>query len=573
MPVSHELTRSTCDNDVNNVIEDIEDIISANHSHEQREGNRPLIIPRPRSKKTKTTTIAEKVKSIDLDYCDPEGSLANEKRDSYVPGTQKIYVRTWGCSHNSSDSEYMAGQLAAYGYKITEQKEEADLWLLNSCTVKNPAEDHFRNAIKEAQSMGKLLVVAGCVPQGHQKADYIQGLSVIGVQQIDRVVEVVEETFKGNSVRLMGQKKSSGKKAGGAPLSLPKIRKNPLIEIIAINTGCLNQCTYCKTKHARGELGSYRPEEIVERAKQSFSEGVVELWLTSEDLGAYGRDIGVTLPELLWKLIEVVPQGAMIRLGMTNPPYILEHLEEMSKILSHPRVYSFLHVPVQSGSDSVLMDMRREYCVADFRHVVDYLRERVPDVNIATDLICGFPTETDQDFKETMALVEKYKFASLFINQFFPRPGTLAYKMQRIPAQEVKKRTKVVSELFQSYHPYTHKLGLIQEVLVTEVSFDQQYFVAHNKSYDQVLVLKQDNIMGKIVKVEIFETGKHFMKGKLLQDETAEQPNVPHPLKKGQVSGVTLASQEKKLQVPWFWLGSSLLGLAILVRAYTRFNR
>ncbi|KAH9491982.1 Threonylcarbamoyladenosine tRNA methylthiotransferase [Bulinus truncatus] len=470
----------------------------------------------------------------------------------------------------------MAGQLAAYGYKITDQKEDANLWLLNSCTVKNPAEDHFRNAIKEAKSQGKLLVLAGCVPQGHQKADYIQGLSVIGVQQIDRIVEVVEETLKGNSVRLLGQKKSSGKKAGGAPLSLPKIRKNPLIEIIAINTGCLNQCTYCKTKHARGDLGSYRPNEIVERAKQSFSEGVVELWLTSEDLGAYGRDIGVTLPELLWKLIDVVPEGAMIRLGMTNPPYILEHLEEMAKILSHPRVYSFLHVPVQSGSDSVLMDMRREYCVADFQHVVDYLRERVPDVNIATDLICGFPTETDQDFAESMALVEKYKFASLFINQFFPRPGTLAYKMQRIPAQEVKKRTKAVSELFQSYHPYTHKLGQVQDVLVTEISFDEQYFVGHNKSYDQVLVLKQEGIMGKIVRVEIVETGKHFMKGRILHLLQGEQPNVPVPFQKGQITGASFVMQQEKkpeFQIPWFWLGTSVLGLAILVRVYTRLNR
>ncbi|KAH9491981.1 Threonylcarbamoyladenosine tRNA methylthiotransferase [Bulinus truncatus] len=562
--------QETMSYDNSNALDDIEDIVSANHSHEQREPNRPLIIPRPRSRKTITNKI------IKSDFCNSEENFEIEKRDSYVPGTQKIYVRTWGCSHNSSDSEYMAGQLAAYGYKITDLKEDANLWLLNSCTVKNPAEDHFRNEIKEAKSQGKLLVLAGCVPQGHQKADYIQGLSVIGVQQIDRIVEVVEETLKGNSVRLLGQKKSSGKKAGGAPLSLPKIRKNPLIEIIAINTGCLNQCTYCKTKHARGDLGSYRPNEIVERAKQSFSEGVVELWLTSEDLGAYGRDIGVTLPELLWKLIDVVPEGAMIRLGMTNPPYILEHLEEMAKILSHPQVYSFLHVPVQSGSDSVLMDMRREYCVADFQHVVDYLRERVPDVNIATDLICGFPTETDQDFAESVALVEKYKFASLFINQFFPRPGTLAYKMQRIPAQEVKKRTKAVSELFQSYHPYTHKLGQVQDVLVTEISFDEQYFVGHNKSYDQVLVLKQEGVMGKLVRVEIVETGKHFMKGRILHLLHGEQPNVPVPFKKGQITGASFVMQQEKkpeFQIPWFWLGTSVLGLAILVRVYIRLNR
>lgn len=123
------------------------------------------------------------------------------------------------------------------------------------------------------------------MPQGAPKAGFVQGLSVIGVQQIDRVVEVVEETLKGNTVKLMGTKRENGKKIGGASLLLPKVRRNPLIEIIAINTGCLNQCTYCKTKHARGDLGSYPPEEIVARARQAFEEGVVEIWLTSEDTG------------------------------------------------------------------------------------------------------------------------------------------------------------------------------------------------------------------------------------------------------------------------------------------------
>ncbi len=112
-----------------------------------------------------------------------------------------------------------------------------------------------------------------------------------------------------------------------------QVRKNPLVEIIAISTGCLNQCTYCKTKHARGELGSYPPDEIVERAVQAFQEGVVEVWLTSEDTGAYGRDIGSSLPELLYRLTDVIPDGCMLRLGMTNPPYILEHLEV--KLLGH----------------------------------------------------------------------------------------------------------------------------------------------------------------------------------------------------------------------------------------------
>ncbi|XP_029446615.1 threonylcarbamoyladenosine tRNA methylthiotransferase [Rhinatrema bivittatum] len=508
------------------LLEDIEDIVSAQDPKpHDRQFSRKSIVPRVRK--------GNKPKNVQVEEEEEPPS------DSIIPGVQKIWVRTWGCSHNNSDGEYMAGQLAAYGYKITESPEEADLWLLNSCTVKSPAEDHFRNSVRKAQDEHKKVVLAGCVPQAQPRQEYMKGLSIIGVQQIDRVVEVVEETIKGHSVRLLGQKKDNGKRLGGARLDLPKIRKNPLIEIISINTGCLNACTYCKTKHARGDLASYPIDELVDRAKQSFQEGVCEIWLTSEDTGAYGRDIGTDLPTLLWKLVEAIPEGAFLRLGMTNPPYILEHLEEMAKILNHPRVYAFLHIPVQSASDSVLMDMKREYCVADFRRVVDFLKERVPGITIATDIICGFPGETDEDFQETMRLVEEYRFPSLFINQFYPRPGTPAARIAQVPAHVKKQRTKMLSQLFHSYNPYNHKIGEKQQVLVTEESFDSRYYVAHNRFYEQVLVPKNPGFMGKMVEVNIYETGKHFMKGQPMSDAKVYTPSVTRPLAKGEVSGIT----------------------------------
>ncbi|XP_030637833.1 threonylcarbamoyladenosine tRNA methylthiotransferase [Chanos chanos] len=508
---------SACDS----LIDDIEDMVSTHDAtpHE-RQFAKKNVVPRARRRKQQQTT--EELQA-----------------DSVIPGTQKIWVRTWGCSHNNSDGEYMAGQLAASGYSMTENAAEADLWLLNSCTVKNPAEDHFRNSIKKAQEQNKKVVVAGCVPQAQPRMDYLKGLSIIGVQQIDRVVEVVDEAIKGHSVRLLGQKKDNGKRLGGARLDLPKIRKNPLIEIISINTGCLNACTYCKTKHARGDLASYAIEELVERARQSFQEGVCEIWLTSEDTGAYGKDIGTDLPSLLWELVKEIPEGAMLRLGMTNPPYILEHLEEMAKILNHPRVYAFLHVPVQSASDSVLMDMKREYCVNDFKHVVDFLKDRVPGITIATDIICGFPGETDEDFQETMELVRQYRFPSLFINQFYPRPGTPAAKMEQVPAQVKKRRTKELSALFHSYNPYDHKVGERQHVLVTEESFDAQYYVAHNKFYEQVLVPKKAEFKGKMIEVDIYEAGKHYMKGRPVDESRIFTPSIAEPLRKGEVSGLT----------------------------------
>lgn len=287
-------------------IEDIEDLTKnlSNGAHKSDAYNFKVRL-NPRYKK----------EDLD-DSC--RGEEESTEYQSFLPGKYSIYVRTWGCTHNSSDSEYMAGLLAQSGYRVVESAELADLWILNSCTVKNPAEDHFRNEIKQALNKKKKLVVAGCVPQSDNKSSYLKHISIIGVQQIDKVVEVVEETLKGNAVRYLGVQKEGKRKTGGASLHMPKIRRNPLIEIIPINTGCLNECTYCKTKQARGNLGSYRIEDIVLRAKTAFAEGVKELWITSEDTGAYGKDIGTSLPELLNSLVQVIPKDCMLRIGKAS---------------------------------------------------------------------------------------------------------------------------------------------------------------------------------------------------------------------------------------------------------------
>ncbi|XP_062505151.1 threonylcarbamoyladenosine tRNA methylthiotransferase-like isoform X2 [Corticium candelabrum] len=502
-------------------VSDIEDIVTGEDNGDRKPNRRNVLPKRLRRREA----LCEK-------------SHVTPSLMSNIPAMEKVYIKTWGCSHNNSDGEYIAGQLSAFGYFITDDPELSDLWVLNSCTVKNPSEDSFINAVQKAHELNKHIVLAGCVPQAQKDHKMLKGLSAIGVQQIDRIVDVVEETLKGNTVRLFGSKRQNGRRVGGADLSLPKIRKNPLIEIIAINTGCLNNCTYCKTKQSRGDLASYQPEEIISRARQSF-EGVREIWLTSEDTGAYGRDIGVTLPELLNRLVEVIPEGAMLRLGMTNPPYILDHLEEMAQILSHSRVYSFLHIPVQSASDSVLADMKREYTIEDFKHVVDFLNKQVPGITIATDVICGFPTETPEDFSTTLSLVQEYKFPSLFINQFYPRPGTPAARMKRIPTEIVKQRTREISKLFQSYKPYDHKVGERQTVLVTEEAHDRRHYVAHNKFYEQVLVPMDDTLLGCMIDVEIVSATKHSMEGKLCGLALTSHSCLPPSLGLGEITSLS----------------------------------
>ncbi|CAG2101373.1 unnamed protein product [Medioppia subpectinata] len=485
-------------------IDDIEDI--GRDQTTAFRPNRSQVVARVRKKSFNWRQSEDSISTADED-------LDALRVDSFLPNKFRIHVKTWGCAHNTSDEEYMAGLLADYGFRLVSAAKDAHLLLLNSCTVKNPSEDHFRNEVLKGLNAGQQVVVSGCVPQSAPKLDYISRLSIIGVQQIDRCVEVIEETLKGNVVRLLGPKKDGKRKTGGSSLDMPKVRRNPLIEIIAINTGCLNECTYCKTRHARGVLGSYTVDDIVQRAQKSFKEGVKEIWLTSEDTGAYGRDIGTNLPQLLYALIAVIPDDCRLRLGMTNPPYILEHLEAMADILLNPKIYSFLHIPVQSGSDCVLADMKREYCIEDFEQIVDFLKSKVKGITIATDIICGFPTETEADFEETMKLVKKYKFPSLFINQFYPRPGTPAAKMKRLPNAEVKQRTKSLSDLFASYKPYENRIGTEERVLVTEESHDKRHYVGHNQFYEQILVAKDERFLGQMIDVVITSTGKHFIMG------------------------------------------------------------
>ncbi|VVA94997.1 unnamed protein product [Arabis nemorensis] len=438
-----------------------------------------------------------------------------------IPGTQTIYIKTFGCSHNQSDSEYMAGQLTAFGYALTEVPDDADLWLINTCTVKSPSQSAMSTLISRGRSGKKPLVIAGCVPQGSRDLKELEGISVVGVQQIDRVVEIVEETLKGHEVRLLNRKTLPA-------LDLPKVRKNNFIEILPINVGCLGSCTYCKTKHARGHLGSYTVDSLVERVRTVISQGVKEIWLSSEDTGAYGRDIGVNLPILLNAIVKELPsdQSTMLRIGMTNPPFILEHLKEIAAILRHPCVYTFLHVPVQSGSDSVLTAMNREYTLSDFRTVVDTLTELVPGMQIATDIICGFPGETDEDFSQTVELIKDYKLSQVHISQFYPRPGTPAAKMKKVQSKIVKQRSRELTCVFEAFAPYTGMEGKVERIWITEIATDGVHLVGHTKGYIQVLISAPESMLGTSAMARITSVGRWSVFGEVIETLSSATTNV-----------------------------------------------
>lgn len=466
-----------------------------------------------------------------------------------VPGTQTLYVKTFGCSHNFSDSEYMTGLLRSYGYRFTDRPEAADAWVINSCTVKDPSQASFVNLVRRGKESGVPVVVAGCVPQADRRLGALSGVSVVGVKQIDRIVEVVEQALNGVAVRLLGR-------GGDLPsLDLPKMRKNPLVEIIPLSTGCLGACTYCKTRHARGKLGSYPLRHIVDRAAAVAAEGVTEIWLSSEDTGAYGLDIGESLGGLLEAVLEALEPHphCMVRLGMTNPPYVKAQIRRVCAALSHPQAFHFVHVPVQSGSDAVLLAMNREYTRADFEHVADALRAALPNVTVATDVICGFPGETEEHHRETLSLLRKYELAVTNISQFYPRPGTPAAKMKRVHTKVVKDRTREVTRFFEALRPYAYLRDAVIDVWIGHETSKDGRAVGHDRSYVKVLLERgPDAAPGSRVRARVAETHRWHVDAKVLQVTMPPTPATrallrDHERWQRELAGEPAASREEKV--------------------------
>ncbi|CRH00916.1 radical SAM protein, putative [Plasmodium relictum] len=566
-----------------NIITDVEDINNINDRTNYK-------VVQIKKKNNKKNNIRESPKVEE-----------EEKKDNYnfkenniiIPENYKIYFKSFGCAHNSSDSEFMMGLLSNYGFKFVKNVEDCDICIINSCTVKNPSEESMKTIInyvkklnnsnndsnskkKKTQNLEYLstsssgfsefedyscekkrtnnyssisynnacennkkecacntedydeindkkdvafkntnnkksneligikkkkkviknnkkyikIIVCGCVPQAEKDMQIFENISLVGVNNIDKIIDVVENVINGYNVKYLRMNKKM------TSLNLPKIRKNKYIEIININNGCLGNCTYCKTKFARGDLMSYNINDIINRIKYVCDEeNIKEVWLTSEDTGSYGIDLNTDIVKLLKQILDNIEDGdVMIRLGMTNPPYILQHIKDICNLLKHKNMYEFIHIPVQSGSNNVLKNMNREYKIEDFIYLVDNLRKYVPNITISTDIICGFPYETEKDHNETINLIKKYKFPILNISQFYPRSGTVAFNMKKIDTKIVKKRSREVTNAFLSYNSnYNYLKGTIQKVLFTELSSKSEHIIGHTKQYVKVLLQNKRN--------------------------------------------------------------------------------
>jgi threonylcarbamoyladenosine tRNA methylthiotransferase CDKAL1 len=350
-----------------------------------------------------------------------------------------FYMKTFGCSLNKSDSEIMIGLLLEKGFTMVAQAEKAEVQIVNTCTVKGTTERNVLRFLDALKSLKRPIVVAGCLPQ--VSPDKLDGYGLLGPNELMHIVEVVEETMNENPVRFLGNDRLLRP-------ALPRKRQNPVIEIVPISSGCLGSCSYCIVKKARGNLISYEIALIVKQIRQALREGVKELWLTAQDTGCYGSDEGTSLVKLLREVVSL-EGDFLVRVGMMNPNFALEMKDDLSQILKDPKMFRFLHIPVQSGSDRILKIMGRSYTVSQFKEAVESYRRQVPDITISTDVICGFPGESKEEFMESVELIRNVKPDVLNVSRFWPRPGTPASSLAQLPEEEKKHRTEYMLAMFK----------------------------------------------------------------------------------------------------------------------------
>ncbi len=428
----------------------------------------------------------------------------------------QVFIKNFGCSSNIADGEVLAGCLAKAGFQIVHSELDADLLIFNTCGVKGPTENRIIDALKHAPKNKKILI-AGCLPKISFERlcseTYFNG--VVGPAFGSEIVDVVKRVFAGEKVIDLNPAKKK------PPLSLPRQKSNPVVSIIPINFGCLGSCTYCCVIFARGHLRSYSTSEIVERVQSDYAAGSREFWITSQDTAAYGRDLGTDLAELITE-IGCLPGDFRVRIGMMTPNLITEMQNRLITAFDDPRIFKFLHLPVQSGDDSVLQYMHRFYTAAEFKEIVKTFRTEFPQLTLATDVIVGFPGETAEAFENTLELLEEVKPDVTNVSKFFARPKTVAARMKEslVSKEETKRRSTVTAELAKRLSAERNQrwVGWSGEVLIDEKGKVEGSWVGRNFAYKPIVVKSKDNLLGKTLQVKVVDALGTYLNGELIEN-------------------------------------------------------
>lgn len=427
----------------------------------------------------------------------------------------QVFVRNFGCSSNVADGEVLAGCLAEAGFQLAFSESEADLLIYNTCAVKGPTENRMIDALKHAPK-DKKIVVAGCLPkisfERLLRETHFDG--AIGPAVGKGIVDVVKRVVAGERVidlSAVNQKPL---------LSLPRQRSNPVISVVPVSFGCLGSCTYCCVVFARGHLRSYSIKEITDRVQCDYVAGVKEFWVTSQDTACYGRDLGTDLAELL-EALGKLRGDFRVRVGMMTPNMVTEMQSRLITAFDNPKIFKFLHLPLQSGDDRILQHMRRFYTASEFEGIVDTFRSEFPDLTLATDVIVGFPGETEEAFGNTLKLLDEVKPDIVNVSKFFARPKTVAAKMLDglVDREEIKHRSTIAAESTKklSAERNLRWVGWSGEVFIDEKGKFEGSWVGRNIAYKPIVVKSANNLLGKTLRVKVIESSTTYLKGTIVE--------------------------------------------------------
>jgi len=398
----------------------------------------------------------------------------------------KAYIEAHGCALNRGEALEFKSILRAAGWDLVSSPEAADLNVIATCAVIETTEKKMIKRVKHLSSAGKPLIITGCMASVlRNKIEPLTSHALF--VNPDNVAELCKAV--GISERVNWT---------------PEPTTNTFCHIVPIASGCLGSCAYCITRNARGELRSKSHEEIIDEISRiDFSSGVKEIQLTAQDTASYGADIGSSLPELLNELTSR-DFDMKIRIGMMNPKTTLPILDELIVAYANPKVYKFLHLPIQSASDRLLAEMNRKYILYDFERIVTEFRNAYPELTLSTDLIVGYPNETKEDHLTNVKLLERIRPEIVNITRFSPRPGTVAAASEnRVPGWIVKSRSRELTRLrFEiSNRRNRGKIGSAIATVVTEKGSGNT-MIARTENYEQV-ILPRSVDLGQRVRARI----------------------------------------------------------------------
>ena len=414
-----------------------------------------------------------------------------------------IYVETYGCTANKSDERLLMGLIKHDRHEIVDNIKDADVLVLLTCTVIGTTEQRMLSRLKVFQKTHKKIVVTGCMPS--VQADLITSIVPNAYVLPCQYIQYINDIMRGDTPAFVETKKTM----------LPK-HYNDVIAPIMIAEGCNLACAYCITHYTRGTLRSFPVQEIAADVCSAVTQGCKEIQITAQDTASYGLDTGINLGTLLTRICAL--DGTFrVRVGMMNPATVQKNLNSILPAYQHDKIYKFLHLPVQSGDDDILEKMNRGYTVKDFTYLVKRFRKTIPTLTLSTDVIIGFPTETEEQFNRTIELLKQIRPDIINITRFSARPLTTAKKMKgRVPTHVVKERSKRTTEICSkiSLEKNQEHLRKTYMVLVTEKG-KQKTYKGRAENYKQV-VLAEPVAIGDFVSVKIIDAAPTYLVGKLI---------------------------------------------------------